>query len=128
MLTNEKGIVLPLVLVVSLVTASLLMTLSSRLESQARSYEQRRAFQEVTLLEKEAVQLISELLSDSNFISTLPSYESTGSIPMTDGTIITLNYYNGTVSLRVTYHFLYSEYPQRGMITYNKREQSYVLH
>ncbi len=61
---NEKGSILPLTLILSLLISTLLLTLSQQLQSQSMQYEKRRAYLTLTLLEKECVQFILEEITD----------------------------------------------------------------
>ena len=61
---NEKGSILPLTLILSLLISTLLLTLSQQLQSQSMQYEKRRSYLTLTLLEKECIQFILEEITD----------------------------------------------------------------
>lgn len=109
---GEKGMVIPLMLGISLMMASLLMMLALRLESQAHSYELRRTFLQLTLLEKESVFLIVEMLqADPDHLSS--------AITLSNGTLVTLTIHTEADLLKVNYRFRYRGYLRQGVIVYD---------
>ena len=63
-MNNEKGIIMPLTLVISLIIATLLLHFAHRLENQVRTYELQRYHLILTLLEKECLSFITTELTD----------------------------------------------------------------
>ncbi|MDO4926941.1 MAG: hypothetical protein Q3980_14940 [Turicibacter sp.] len=124
-MNNEKGIIMPLTLVISLIIATLLLHFAHRLENQVRTYELQRYHLILTLLEKECLSFITTELTDPNFTSS--SDMSTKTIVLHNGTTATITYKNGYQNLDVTYKFLYNEYLGQGTIEYNKKNQTYLL-
>ena len=59
-MNHEKGFILPLMFSISLIFASLLLTMAGRLESRAISYERRQLYQKMSLMEMEALKRISQ--------------------------------------------------------------------
>ena len=66
---REKGFILPLMLGIILITSSLLFMLSMRFEVKSRSYERSQNFLRLTLLEKEGMNLIGDVLSGLSSIN-----------------------------------------------------------
>ncbi len=124
-MNNEKGIIMPLTLVISLIIATLLLHFAHRLENQVRTYELQRYHLILTLLEKECLSFITTELTDPNFTSS--SDMSTKTIVLHNGITATITYKNGYQNLDVTYKFLYNEYLGQGTIEYNKKNQTYLL-
>jgi len=122
---NEKGMVLPFMLAIALILSSLVLTISNRLETQMLSYEQRVNFQKINLLEKETIQIILSQIEDPDFSPV--GFESSDTITLKNGTIVTLNYRNGSATLEIKYNFSYNDYQSNGTINYNKRQQTYTL-
>lgn len=124
-MNNEKGLIIPLTLVISLMIATLLLHFAHRLENQVRTYELQRDHFILTLLEKECLSFITTELTDPNFV---PSNDlPTKTIVLHNSTIATITYKNGYQNLDVTYKFLYNEYLGQGTIEYNKKHQTYLL-
>ncbi len=122
---NEKGSILPLTLILSLLISTLLLTLSQQLQSQSMQYEKRRAYLTLTLLEKECVQFILEEITDPNI--KIPAYQSSKTITLSDGSSVTLKYANYTQTLDVSYQVDYNGYLGKGTISYQKNKHTYTL-
>lgn len=125
MIHNEKGSILCLTLTLTLIIATLLLTLSQQLQSQTFLFENRRAYLTLTLLEKECVQFILNEISDPNI--KIPSYESSKTITLSNGSEVKLKYSNYTQNLDVTYQVDYNEYLGKGKLSYNKKTNTYTL-
>ncbi|MBQ1787121.1 MAG: hypothetical protein II005_10440 [Turicibacter sp.] len=121
---NEKGVVLPLTLSITLIIALLLLQYSSRITSQIKTYELQQNYFMVTLLEKECLSLILEDLKDSTFLESdvFPSQSKT----LHNQTVATFTYRNSLNSLDVTYKFIYNEYQGQGTISYDKTNKTYT--
>lgn len=124
-MNNEKGVIIPLTLVISLMTATLLLHFATRLENQAKTYELKQHYLLLTLLEKECISFIVNELKDPNFTSNNDFSPKT--ITLHNGTTATITYKNGHQNLDVTYKFLYNEYLGQGTIDYHKKHQTYSL-
>ena len=62
MLRNERGFVLPLMLAITFMAASLLLMLSMQLEVKVASYERTRDYVQMNLLEQKGLDLLAEFL------------------------------------------------------------------
>jgi len=59
---NEKGFILPLMLGILLITAALLLMLSSQLETKAASYSRTQDYLRMNVLEQEGLKVLEEML------------------------------------------------------------------
>lgn len=125
MIQNEKGSILLLTLTLSLIIATLLLTLSQQLQSQTHLFTQRRDYLTLTLLEKECLTLILQEIANPNH--EIPKYESSKEISLSEGEKATLKYSNYTQSLDVTYQVYYNEYLGKAKISYDKKTKTYTL-
>lgn len=110
---NEKGFILPLMLVISLVFASLLLTMADRLESQVFSYQRRQLFQKIALLEKETVHRIYGREWEPG-IHTLS---------LANGLSVALNIQEQEEALEIGYHFIYNGYMSFGTLNRRKTDE-----
>ena len=121
---NEKGVVLPLTLSITLIIALLLLQYSSRITSQIKTYELQQNYFIVTLLEKECLSLILEDLKDSNFLNS--DVFPTQNKNLHNQTVATFTYRNSSDNLDVTYKFIYNEYQGQGTVSYDKTNKTYT--
>jgi len=106
---NEKGFMMPMMLGISLIFASLLLTMAGRLESQAFSYERRQLYQQMAVYEMEAIHIIDAWLDELpengafqlNLASGLPLY-----IHVSDN--------------EVNYRFIYGDYAVNGSLVWQR--------
>ena len=121
---NEKGIVLPLTLSITLIIALLLLQYSFRITSQIKTYQLQQTHFMITILEKECLSLILEDLKDSNFLDSdvFPSQSKS----LHNQTVATFTYRNALDTLDVTYKFTYNEYQGQGTVSYNKTNKTYT--
>lgn len=125
MIHNEKGSILCITLTITLIIATLLLTLSQQLQSQTLLFEKRRDFLTLTLLEKECLNLVLHEITDPN--QSIPKYESSKTITLSNGASATLKYSNYTQSLDVTYQVYYNEYLGKVKLSYDKKSKTYTL-
>lgn len=125
MIQNEKGSILLITLTLSLIIATLLLTLSQQLQSQTHLFNQRRDYLTLTLLEKECLTQLLQEITDPNH--EIPKYESSKEIALSHGAKATLKYSNYTQSLDVTYQVYYNGYLGKAKISYDKKKQTYTL-
>ena len=125
MTLTEKGSILPLTLILSLLISTLVLTFSQTIESQSRQFEKRRAYLTLTLLEKECIQYILDEITDPTI--KIPAYNSSKTITLSDGSRVNLKYANYTQTLDVTYQVDYNGYLGKGTISYQKNKQTYTL-
>lgn len=121
---NEKGVVLPLTLSITLIISLLLLQYSYRLTSQIKTYNLQQTHFMITILEKECLSLILEDLKDSNFIASdvFPAQSKT----LHNDTVATFTYRNSLDTLAITYKFIYNEYQRQGTVSYDKTTQTYT--
>ena len=121
---NEKGIVLPLTLSITLIIALLLLQYSFRITSQIKTYQLQQTHFMITILEKECLSLILEDLKDSTFLDSdvFPSQSKT----LHNQTVATFTYRNSSDTLDVTYKFIYNEYQGQGTVSYDKTNKTYT--
>ena len=125
MINNEKGSILCLTLTLALIMATLLLTLSQQLQSQTLLFEKRREYLTLTLLEKECLKFVLDEITDP--LQTIPKYESSKTITLSNGASAMLKYSNQTQSLDVTYQVYYNEYLGKAKVSYDKKSKTYTL-
>lgn len=125
MIQNEKGSILCLTLTITLIIATLLLTLSQQLQSQTLLFEQRRAYMTLTLLEKECLQYILDEITDPE--NSIPKYDSSKTIKLSNGSEVKLKYSNYTQNLDVSYQVYYNEYLGKGKVSYDKKTKTYTF-
>lgn len=121
---NEKGIVLPLTLSITLIIALLLLQYSFRITSQIKTYQLQQTHFMITILEKECLSLILEDLKDSNFLNS-DVFPSQSKI-LHNQNVATFTYRNSSDTLDVTYKFIYNEYQGQGTVSYDKTNKTYT--
>jgi len=114
---NEKGFMMPMMLGISVIFASLLLTMAGRLESQAFSYNRRQLFQKMTLMEMEAVHHIYHWLETADDLDIPPE------IWLAQGLPLTVNIRQQDNLFEIRFQFTYNNYLGHGSVNWRKPDE-----
>ena len=117
---NEEGFILPLMLGILLVTATLLMTLSAQLEMKVASYARTQNYLRMNVLEREGLRQLEELLNNLEVSEQMaPVFEQ---ISLSRGAKIEININFFQNSLEIEYQIVYNNFVRQRSLLYRYDE------
>lgn len=114
---NEKGFMMPLMLGICVIFASLLLTMAGRLESQSFSYSRRQLFQKMSLLEMEATHRLYDWLETADNVEELPE------IWLAQGLPLSLTVRDQGDLVEIGFQFTYNGYLGSGTLNWRKPDE-----
>lgn len=116
MLKNEDGFILPLMLGIFLVTATLLLMLSSQLEIKAASYLRTQDYLRLNILEQEGMMLLEEMLANIEMTDDMvPIYER---FALGRSGVFEVNISFLQEKLEINYQIVYNEFVRERRLMY----------
>lgn len=116
MLVNEEGFILPLMLGIFLITASLLLMLSSQLEVKAASYSRTQAYLRMNVLEQEGLKILEEMMSNIEVTDDMEQVNERFSLSRGAGFEVNINFLQN--SLEINYQIVYNYFVRERELLY----------
>jgi hypothetical protein len=116
MLENEEGFILPLILGILLITAALLLMLSSQLEIKAASYSRTQDYLRMNILEQEGLRVLEGRLSNIEVSEDMENISAR--IPLSSGARFELNINFLQNSLEIDYQIVYNDFIRERKLLY----------
>ena len=119
---DQKGVILPLMLGICLLCASLLLNYAHHLERQAASLQMREAFLTISFLEKEAIQGILDALAENPDPAQLPAY-----LMISQETAVSLTSIESEAGWEIGFQFGWQGFTGQGRLHFQPDEHHYRL-
>jgi len=113
---NEKGFILPAILSILLILATLLLMIASQIEVKSASYEQTQNFWRLSLLEREGLVLLEERLRVLTINENTADFSET--IPLRHGSVMNVEASFSDEGMEIAYHVVYNGFVRTGRINY----------
>lgn len=113
---NEEGFILPLMLGIFLITAALLLTLSSQLEIKAASYSRTQDYLRMNVLEQEGLRILEEMLLNIEVSGDMENVSERFSLSRGAGFEVNINFLQN--SLEIDYQIVYNYFIRERRLLY----------
>ena len=116
MMKNEEGFILPLMLGIFLITAVLLLMVSSQLEMKTASYSRTQDYLRMNVLERAGLRMLEELLVSLEVSDAMVSISE--HIPLSRGAEIEINVNFLKKGLEIDYQIVYNDFIRQRRLLY----------